>query len=299
MLVVLEQVILLILFAAVGYVLSKTKLVDFRHTKLLSTLLVYVFLPCKVFETFCENFTVNYIKTQYSLILISLVIVLILGLVAVLLARVLTRDAYQRSILIYSLIVPNYGYVGYALADALFGSLALQNVMIFTIPISLYVYTLGYCMLTKQKLSFKRLFNPVILSMVLGMIVGLLQPKLPELVHTFTNKSSACMAPVSMILTGIVISEYSFKDLLSNWRNYFITAMRLLIVPIVICAALMLLKLNEAIIPALMIYAMPCGLNTVIFPRLIGEDCKTGASLAFLSNLLCCLTIPLCVYLFT
>ena len=66
-----------------------------------------------------------------------------------------------------------------------------------------------------------------------------------------------------------------------------------------IAGALALLGLDDVVIPALMMYAMPCGLNTIIVPRLIGEDCKPGAALALLSNLLACVTVPLCVLLFT
>ena len=44
---------------------------------------------------------------------------------------------------------------------------------------------------------------------------------------------------------------------------------------------------------ACFIYALPCGLNTVVFPKLVGENCSVGASLAFVSNILACITIPL------
>ena len=48
---------------------------------------------------------------------------------------------------------------------------------------------------------------------------------------------------------------------------------------------------------AVLMYAMPCGLNTIVFPKLVGEDCSTGATLALMSNLLAVITIPLCISL--
>ena len=45
-------------------------------------------------------------------------------------------------------------------------------------------------------------------------------------------------------------------------------------------------------------YAMPCGLNTIVFPKLIGENCEIGAGLALVSNVLAIFTIPLCVAVF-
>ena len=58
MLIVLEQVLILVLSAAVGYILCKTGKVDSHHAKALSALHVYVFLPCTLFNTYSTQFTV-------------------------------------------------------------------------------------------------------------------------------------------------------------------------------------------------------------------------------------------------
>ena len=299
MTVVFEQVLMLVLFAAAGYVLCKKHLSDSKHTKLLSTLEIYVFLPGTVFNTFSKNFTAAYLREKYVLVLISAAVRLIVAVSMQFFSKLLTKDSYRRSVYSYSLTIPNYGYMGYALAGSLFGSETLLNVMIYALPLSMYVYTIGYCILTKTKLNLKKLLNPVLISMAIGMIVGLAGWQPPALVSTMAEKAAACMAPVSMLLTGMVISEYRFSDLLRNKMNYVVSALRLLALPCLIAGALRLLRLELAVIPALMIFCMPCGLNTVVFPRMIGEDCETGASLAVISSLASCATIPFCVWLFT
>ena len=65
MFIVMQQVLLLILFALVGYTLCKMGKVKSEHTKLLSTLHVYVFLPCSVLNTYAANFTPTYIREKY------------------------------------------------------------------------------------------------------------------------------------------------------------------------------------------------------------------------------------------
>ena len=299
MTVVFEQVLMLVLFAAAGYVLCKKHLSDSKHTKLLSTLEIYVFLPGTVFNTFSKNFTAAYLREKYVLVLISAAVLLIVAVSMQFFSKLLTKDSYRRSVYSYSLTIPNYGYMGYALAGSLFGSETLLNVMIYALPLSMYVYTIGYCILTKTKLNLKKLLNPVLISMAIGMIVGLAGWQPPALVGTMAEKAAACMAPVSMLLTGMVISEYRFSDLLRKKMNYVVSALRLLALPCLIAGALRLLRLELAVIPALMIFCMPCGLNTVVFPRMIGEDCETGASLAVISSLASCATIPFCVWLFT
>ncbi|MBQ4153468.1 MAG: AEC family transporter, partial [Oscillospiraceae bacterium] len=66
MLITFEQVGILFLFATVGYLLSKTKLVQPAHSKILSTLLVYIFLPCNIFKTYTANFNLTYLTQKYD-----------------------------------------------------------------------------------------------------------------------------------------------------------------------------------------------------------------------------------------
>lgn len=298
MTIVIEQVLLLLFFIMVGFLLAKTKLIDTRHTKLLSTLAVYVFLSANIFKTFATNFTPTYLREKYLLIVISAVALAVLVAFAWVAGKLMTKDKYKQNIIRYSLTIPNYGYAGYAMAEGIYDSLMLQNVMMVTVPISAYTYTIGYCMLTNSKISLKRLLNPITIAMVLGAIVGFFGIPLPDVVHLFLGKSSGCMAPIGMILAGAVIAEYKFSTLLHRWDVYVITVLRLAVLPIATGLVLRLLHLDIAMIPLMLIVSMPCGLNTIIFPKLIGEDCQTGAALALVTNILSCVSIPLIFALF-
>lgn len=298
MMIVIEQVFLLMAFAAAGYGLSKAKIVTSSHSKLLSALCLYLFLPSKVFSTFATRFTQEYLAQKYPLLIASAVTLILVALIAIPVSRLLTKNSYRRNVYHYSLTIPNYGYIGYALAEGIFGGEVLLDVMMFAFPTSLYTYTIGYCMLSKSKNPWKKLINLVTCSMVLGAIVGISGLELPKLLNTFLSRSSACMSPASMLLMGIVISDYCLKNLLKNKEVYIITALRLLVIPCIVALGLKLLRLDSLVLPALMIFSMPCGMNTIIFPKLVGEDCAPGASLAFVTSILCCLTIPLCLLLF-
>ena len=72
MTVVFKNVAILMLFAVIGFVLAKFKKVDSKSTKFLSTLVVFVFLPATTFKSFATNFTVQYIKEKYDIMLQSI-----------------------------------------------------------------------------------------------------------------------------------------------------------------------------------------------------------------------------------
>jgi predicted permease len=253
------------------------------------------------------------------LLLAAGIVIAIVALVVLPISKLLTKDSYKRLVYHYSMTITNYGYIGYALAGAIFGetSKELQDVMTFAFTVSIYTYTIGYSTLTGGKLSAKKLINPVTIAMVVGAVVGMFGPGLlglintafagapglvsfantvPSVVKDFLGKASACMSPVSMLLAGVVISDYKFRDMLSQWQCYIIAALRLLIIPIVSCFALKLLGFEELVLPALMVLAMPCGMNTIVFPKLVGQDCKPGAAMAFITTLLCIVTIPICMF---
>ena len=189
--------------------------------------------------------------------------------------------------------------MGYPLTKALFGDMVLLNVMMFALPLSIYIFTYGLCRLTNTGLNLKKLINPSMIAIALGMIYGISGLGLPNFANDFLNTAAAPMGIVAMLLAGIAVSEYKFSELLRYKANYFVAIWKVLIVPITLGFILIkLLNAPDLARIALMIYAIPCGLNTIVFPKLVGEDCSTGAALALISSILSVGTIPLCLYIF-
>ena len=292
------QVLILFAFSAVGFVLAKTGLVKAEHAGILSKLLVYVFLPCNVFKTFATGFNPEYLKNNFKLPLMSLIAILSVGILAFLGSKLFSREKYEQGVFEYSLAIPNSGYMGYPLAEALVGAAGLMDMMLFAIPVQFYIYTYGYARLTKRKLSPRKLINSVTVAMVLGVAFGLSPLTLPSVPMTFLTNASACMGPTSMLLAGIAISEFGIKPMFSEKRAYILSAFRLLIAPLLIGGFAYFVFGKEVAAISALYFAMPCGLNTIVFAKAVGEPCKSGASLVFVSTIFACITIPAVLYIF-
>lgn len=106
------------------------------------------------------------------------------------------------------------------------------------------------------------------------------------------------MAPVSMLLAGMVISQFPLKNLFRGSLTYITAALRLVILPVVIGLAAGKIWGAEVARCAILLYCLPCGLNTIVYPKLVNEDCEIGASLACVTNILACITIPLVLAFF-
>lgn len=293
-----EQLGLLFIFILLGFFFGRRGIVDPGHAKALSAVVVYLFLPCTIFNSFSKSFTVDNLRLYTPLFLGSLVILAVLAVVLRYVSRALTRESYRSDIYYYSMLVPNYGHMGYAMAEGLYGPEGLLYLILFSLPVSLFAYTKGYSLLTRRPLSLKRLCNPVTLSLLAGILFGLSGLKLPAFATVFLSKSAACMAPVAMLLAGITISEYPMRSFLTSPKSYVVALIRLLVIPVALALALRAVTDNTALITtAVLFYAMPCGLNAVVFPKLLGEDCSTGAGLCLLSNVLVLVCLPVCLSL--
>ena len=296
-LIILKQLFVLYIFIFIGWLLGKINPKQTEHTGILSFLLVNLFLPCKVFTTFAKNFTVSYITESYQTIFLSTTLLLCIVIISKLSAHAITKNEYERKVYRYSLTLSNYAYMGYALCEMLFGESGLTDLILFCIPFAIYTYTFGYAMLTGKGNMAKKLINPLTASIVLGIIVGLSPFELPSLFTSVLSSSSACVAPISMLLTGLTLSSFPIKSLVNDVKAYILVAIRLLALPAVVFGACKLLSLDSIIMPATLMACMPCGLNSIVFPKLIGEDCSSGAKLATLSHLFSIATIPIWISL--
>lgn len=290
--IVLKQLSILYIFLIVGWVIGKLKKDKADHSDILSVLLVNFFLPCKVFGTFAKNVTVSYISEKYKLLLASFILLAVVVTIAFTVPKLLTKNKYEQKVYTYSTVITNYGYLGYALIGAVFGELVLTDFMLFAIPFITFTYTAGYVLLTGGDKPLKRLFNAITVAIVLGITVGLTGLKLPSVITETVSIGSACVGPISMVLTGMTLSTFAIKELLSEKTAYIFSLMRLVLIPGAIYLVCRVAKLDTYLPMMLIITCMPCGLNTIVFPRLVGEDCRPGARLALITHVFSLATLP-------
>ena len=299
MIAIFGQVFIMVAFFLTGYVLCKTKLLSSEHSKPLSVLLIYVFFPLMSFKTFSVQFTVDYLQEKSMLLIVSAVLIPVLAIVSRLISKLLGGNHYEQDVNTYSISTPNIGYMGYPLAEAVYGTGGMLDCMMFGLPMTIYINTVGYNMLTsgkKQKSIWSKIFTPGMIGILVGCFVGIIGLKIPATVMDIAQMGSNCVAPVSMLLTGIALSEFPIKKLLSNKTVYIICVLRLVLVPLVVWGLVKVCGFQSVLIPAVLLYAMPCGMNTIVFPKLVDNDCELGAGTVLISTAISLITIPLTLY---
>ena len=251
-------------------------------------------------KTFLENFTAEKIEAAGSIFLISFVMILIIMPIAILAARLCSKDKYIRNIYTYGLAFSNFGFMGNAVVSALFPDIFFEY-LIFTLPLWVMIYLWGVPVLllseAGQKQSLKdrlrSFLNPMFISMLAGMVIGLTGISLPDWISSAASSCAGCMSPIAMLLTGITVASADLKKIFTNAGIYAVSLIRLILFPLIMIAVLYLLKPNDTLaICAVCSVAMPLGLNTIVIPSAYGKDTTVAAGMAVISHLLSCITIP-------
>ena len=296
-LITLSQIVVLFVFIIIGYLLRKFNILPDNSAAVLSKLIMWVFLTSMAFKTFAVNFTVQNLRENMGYLAAGAVCAVVMFFVGNILGEKFGKIPVTKAIYKYSFVVPNTGYMGYPIVSGLFGEEALCHFMVFAIPLLIITYTWGVAVLTGGgKVSVKSLKNPMLIGMLLGIIFGLIGIPIPDLPMQILTSASNCMAPCAMILAGIVVAKKPLVKAFSHPRAYWATLIRLIAIPAVIMIAFKLLNVDKDIMTlGTLAYAMPMGMNTIVFTEANGMDSSAGTSTVMISHTLSVLTIPLFV----
>ncbi len=308
LLATLSQMAVLFSFIFIGWLLAKVGVVQSSASGVLAKLENNLFIPALVLGTFMNNFSVADIGPAWKLFVISCVITVFMAFVAVFISRAVTRDKYIQSVFTYGLAFANFGFMGNAVVKEVFPEF-FDLYLIFTLPLWMLIYLWGvpYLLTPAEdgkrtlKSSLKSFINPMFISMLVGMVLGLTAVKIPSWINQVVTVSGDCMSPVAMLLTGITLSTVDFKKILRQVNIYVVSFIRLIIIPAAALGIIYFIPTipKEFAVCIICSLAMPLGLNTVVIPSAYGKDTSVAAGMTVISHILSCATIPLVFYVMT
>jgi predicted permease len=301
----------------IGYLLTKLKAIPEGSAKALSRLESMLFIPALVLSTFIKNFTADKIETYGKLLLLSSVLTAILIPLAVIISKFIYKgDAYLSKIATYGLSFANFGYMGNAIMSSVFPEIFTEYT-VFVMPLWIMIYLWGVPTLLiagaggddgKKKSFYERikpLINPMFIAMLIGMIIGIagLTKFIPTSIMSVVEVSGSCMSPIAMLLTGMIVAASDLKALLTKWKTYLLSVIRLVIIPLTFILIFSFIPkngfVNETFLTCAMCsISMPLGLNTIVVPGGYGKDTTDAAGMALISHTLSVATIPLIFLLF-
>ncbi|NLL33741.1 MAG: AEC family transporter [Clostridiales bacterium] len=292
-----EQVLVMFILIAVGYVFAKRKWITPQGSLDMNKMLLYIVNPCIIITSYYRPFDRNLFATLLEGILLAI----ISHAFSILLAFLTLRGKDDRRKLErFSLIFSNSGFMGIPLISALLGSegvvLASIYIMIFTVT----QWTVGVLILSGRsdlKTMLKQLLlNPGVISVFIGLSIFRFSLSLPKPLHTAMGYIANLNTPVAMIVVGTFIARTKVLASFLNKRVYIVSFLRLLILPILMVPVYMAFGTSESLMIANYVAtACPVAALAAMFPAAYGYDPDYATGFITVSTLLSVITIPLMI----
>ena len=222
------------------------------------------------------------------------------------LAQVLYRRAEPgpRSCMQYATVCSNAGFMGFPVAEGVFGSIGMTYASVFVIPERIVMWTAGityYAGGSNKKDAVKRLLtHPCIIACTLGIIMMLTQFQLPPFLHDAITYSGNCTTAMSMCVVGMILADdVKFKAIFDKWI-LFCSLFRLILIPLALygCCRLFHVDATTAGVAVLMA-AMPAGATTSILAMKYNADANFAVRLVIFTTLSSLLTTPVWSFILT
>lgn len=287
-----RQLLVMVLYLLVGFFLYRGGVITSAGSKDLAAMLVKLIIPAVIVNSFCVPFSA---QSLLSLGQSALLAALMLAL-AILVARWLYPHAPLEN---FSAAFSNAGFMGIPLVSAVLGADAVLYIVPFVALLNLLQWTYGADVICEKKTPVtlrQMLWNPPMVGIGIGLVlfVSGLGGALPTVAATMLQGVCGMNAPLAMVVLGVYLARENPATLFNDPRLYVVSAVRLLLVPLLSLLVLWVLPVPRALALAVLICAAaPVGANVAVYAQLYGRNHAYAGKMVVLSTLLSLISLPL------
>lgn len=294
---VLGKIVSIFIIMIVGIICYKMEIID-NHTKdKLSQLSTWIVCPMLIFTSFQMAYDESILKKMG----IVFILAVLSFCISIVLANVLLseKEGYDLAVERFGVIFTNCGFIGIPLGNALFGNIGVIYATLFVAAFHIFCWTYGISILDRGKFQLKKLFNPCLIAVGLGIVCFIFQIKIPDHIGFALSSISDMNTPLAMLISGVVLAQLNLKTTLAKLvkgRLLLVVLLRGLISPAIFALLLRYVPIDEQMrIVSAITAACPSGAFTITMSILYGRDDQYGTEILCMSILLSIITIPICM----
>ena len=299
----MEQIIQLFLMIFMGFLIVKAKLLNSEDSKILSIIVLYLIIPCVIINAFQVDYTPQTVKGLLIALVGSVMTQVILLIVVSILGRVFHLNEVEVASIYYSnsgnLIVPIVMFI-LGKEWVLYGCVFMSVQLVF-------IWTHCKKIISRESVYDWRkiVLNINMISIAIGIVLFLTRIHLPEDINSTLSAVGGMIGPASMIVTGMLFAGMDFKQIFASKRVYFVTFLRLIVVPAI---ALVLIKFSylaslssngpKIMLIVFLAIITPSASTVTQMCQVCGNDSQYASAINVVTTLLAIITMPLMVMLF-
>ncbi len=296
----------LFLLMACGFFARKRGIIDDVASKRLSSLIIKIGQPMMIISALVEaEFSYENLTDGLVIIGVGLILHAIMAVLAFFLSKGF-KDLDERKITEFSLVFTNTGFIGFPIMDALFGPTGLFLASFYLISFHLFIWSWGMAIVARKrpdiKLTVRKIFInlgsvPCLIGVLFYMaVIPFPSFAIPDFILKFMSYLSGLCTPISVLITGALLATRTPKQILGSGKIYYFSALKLVVIPLFVCALGKLIGLPaDMVLFCTVEAALPAAATITMFSEMYGLNAGYAAQTVGTSSLLSVGTLPLVI----
>ncbi|NLK96503.1 AEC family transporter [Defluviitalea saccharophila] len=299
-----RQVLLIFLYVLIGIFCVKKKIITSESGKEFSKFIVTVIMVCLIIKSYIRP-----METEHLLgIVLAIALAALFHIIAIIASTFLIKERedvryrIERMGIVYS----NCGFMGIPLIYAAVGDIGIFYAVAYISIFNIVLWSHGVMMLSgEKKFNIKSvLINPALIAFTIGFIIYTTQIPIPNMIVDTLGSIADMNTPLAMITTGVFLANIDLKSTFANKRIYYVTALRLIILPMIMLTLIKVLGVSSwmsgasnVVMANVIGCACPAAASITLFPVKYGMDGEYGAQIIAVSTLLSIISIPVFTFI--
>lgn len=298
-----KKILSLFIIMLMSMTLVRMKIVKASDSKIMSILLLYLFFPCVILESFQIELTPE-IKHGMLLSMGAAVVVQILVLVlSISLKNLLHLNAVEQCSITYS----NAGNLIIPLVISVLGpEWVIYSSSFLVVQLVLFWTHMKSVMARETHIDLKAIFtNANMIAIFIGTVLMFTGWRFPAPVNDALHSLGVVIGPAAMIIAGMLLGNMSWEKIRSYKRVPLVAFLRLIVMPL---AVLLFLKYSgiasfspqgeTILLITLLATATPSATTCVSMASLFDNQPEYASVINVVTATLCTITMPVIVWLY-
>ncbi len=287
----------------VGFVLGKLKIMDEVASKKFSKLILSIAQPCLIISSLLKKeYSPENLKLGAAAFAVGLALHAFMGFIAYFASKGF-RDLDEHKLSEFAMMFGNIGFLGLPILDSLFGDTGLFMGAFFVASFNIFIWTWGIIIFAKNRDDIKVTPKKVLLNFgtvpcAIGFILFVLNLELPAFFISTVDYIGGLCTPISTLIIGALLARSSLKTMFISPKLYYLSAIKLIVIPLIVCLVMKLLGFNELWSTVVVtVCAMPSATTVSMLAETYDIKPEYSAQAVGMTSVISILTMPLVIRL--
>lgn len=296
--IVFAKMAMLVLIMLLGYLCARIGITGPEFNQRVTPLMVKVLLPATILNSVLSvpDFSG---RELLDYILVMTVMVALQMLPAWFLPRLMRTRSEDVGATRLVTAFGNVGFVGLPVVAAIFGDEMVFFASLCNIPFNLALYSCSAAQLSPDggRVRWQDVLNAPVIATLLSVVLLLSRVHVPGVLADTISSVSGVTIPLSMLVIGTSLGGISVRSVLTDWRVYVVSAVRLLVCPLLTWLVLRPFAAGALLGISVLMAACPSAMLVTALCLQYGRSDAFASKCIFLSAVLSAVTIPLLIWL--